>query len=321
MLQMTRMKRAFHVLGVIAALVASGAFIAYVISALQGHDLSVYGTPRALVGIILAALVYGAGVPLLALAWREMLCGVGVSKHWRELVAIIGTTQIAKYVPGNIGQYLGRAAVSFANGIPAQAFAITLVLETLLVVVAALAVGVGTAVFSTIGLDLVRSKLWQLSVILILAAGIAGGLLMFRELAPQLLRRVAPRHASLLGNQILPPRNRLVRAFILYCLANLCVGSGLVILAHWLLPDSEHATALLVGCSALAWVVGFATPGAPAGLGVREGLLLLMLGPVFTPALAGILIIALRLATTLGDVLWFLAGLLLMPRRHPVASP
>lgn len=316
------MKHRTHVLGVIAALVASGAFIAYVVSALKGHDLQVYVTPRALVGIVLAALVYDAGVPLLAFAWREMLCGLGISKHWRELLAIIGTTQIAKYVPGNIGQYVGRAAMSFAHGIPSQAFAVTLVLETLLVVVAALAVGISTAVFSPVGLELVRSKAWQISTILIMAAAIGAGLLMFREIAPRLLRRLAPQHANFLGNQILPPRNRVVRAFMLYCVANFCVGFGLVILAHCLLPNAEHPTALLVGCSALAWVVGFSTPGAPAGLGVREALLLLMLGPVFTPALAGVLIIALRLATTLGDVLWFLAGLLMLPRwRVSTPSP
>jgi hypothetical protein len=315
------MKRRIHVLGVIAALVASGAFIAYVASALRGHDLSVYGTPRAVAGIILAALVYGAGVPLLALAWREMLLGLGVPKHRRELVAIIGTTQIAKYVPGNIGQYLGRAAMSLAHDIPPPALAVTLVLETLLVVAAAVIVGVGTAMFSTVGLELVHSNAWQISVILIMITAVAAGLLMFRDFAPRLLRRFAPRHASLLSSQILPPRNRIVRAFVLYCVANLCVGFGLVLLTYWLLPDAKHATAFMVGCSALAWVVGFATPGAPAGLGVREGLLLLMLGPVFTPALAGVLIIALRLATTLGDVLWFFAGLMLLPKRLPAPTP
>lgn len=211
--------------------------------------------------------------------------------------------------------------MSFACGIPPRAFAVTLVLETLLVVAAALIVGVGTAMFSTVGLELVRSKAWQLSVVLIMIAVAAGGLLMLRVLAPRLLRRFAPRHANLLGNQILPPRKRIVRAFGIYCVANLGVGSGLVVLAHWLLPHAGHATALLIGCSTLAWVVGFATPGAPAGLGVREGLLLLMLGPVFTPALAGILIIALRLATTLGDVLWFFVGLMLLPKRLPAPSP
>lgn len=315
------MKRRYHVAGVIAALLISAAFIAYVARALHGRDLSIYASPRALIGIVLAASMYGLGVPLLALAWREMLRGLGVSKSWRELTAILGMTQIAKYVPGNVGQYVGRAAMSFGRGIPTRAFAVTLVLETLLLIAAALSVGVSTGLMSSVGLEVLQSKGWQLAAILMLVAAIAGSLVVFRRMAPRLLKRIAPQHAHLLEGQLLPDRACMALAFGLYCLTNLCIGFGLVLLARWLLPQgSASANWLLLACFALAWVVGFATPGAPAGLGVREGLLLVMLGPVFTPALASILIIALRLATTLGDLAWFLGGYLLLPKYVPSSS-
>ncbi len=153
-----------------------------------------------------------------------------------------------------------------------------------------------------------------------LAAAIIG-LVLFRTLAPRLLRRFAPQHAHLFDSNLLPPRLTVVRAFLLYCATYCVVGIGIIALAHLLLPSQPHDNWLLVASFALAWVVGFATPGAPAGLGVREGLLLLMLGPVYTPALAGILIIALRLATTLGDVINFVVGLILLPRnRQPTPS-
>jgi uncharacterized membrane protein YbhN (UPF0104 family) len=67
-------------------------------------------------------------------------------------------------------------------------------------------------------------------------------------------------------------------------------------------------------------VVGFVTPGAPGGLGVREGLMLLMLAPVYSTASAGILVIALRIATTLGDVLILIMGMLLLPRNRSIPS-
>jgi len=67
-------------------------------------------------------------------------------------------------------------------------------------------------------------------------------------------------------------------------------------------------------------VVGFVTPGAPGGLGVREGLMLLMLAPVYSTASSAILVIALRIATTLGDVLILMGGIVMLPRNRGVPS-
>src|SRR6185437_10148319 len=71
-------------------------------------------------------------------------------------------------------------------------------------------------------------------------------------------------------------------------------GRGLVLLAHFLLPGATQDDLLLIAAFSLAWVVGFVTPGAPGGLGVREALLLLMLAPAYSAASASILVIALR---------------------------
>jgi hypothetical protein len=48
--------------------------------------------------------------------------------------------------------------------------------------------------------------------------------------------------------------------------------------------------------------------------------MLLMLAPVFTVASASVLVIALRIATTLGDVLILTCGFLVLPRRSDVSS-
>jgi hypothetical protein len=98
------------------------------------------------------------------------------------------------------------------------------------------------------------------------------------------------------------------------------MGIGLILLSHFLLPDAPPDYWLLIAVFALAWVVGFVTPGAPGGLGVREGLMLLMLAPVFSAASASVLVIALRIATTLGDVLILITGFLLLPKRHDPPS-
>lgn len=311
------MRRRYHALGLFAGVLVSAAFVWYVAHSLHGRDLSAYATPRAFAGIGAAAIFYSLSMSLSGLAWRGLLRGLGVVKTWRELTAIIATTQIAKYLPGNVGQYVGRAAMSLSRGIGTRAFATTVVIEVLLSMAAAISIGLAMGLLSSVGLVLIPAdKGHAIAIILILLVAIIASLYLFRAFAPRLLRRIAPQHAHVLDDGILPPRTMVLHAFISYCGMYFVVGIGFVILAHLLLPGSAHDNPLLIASFALAWVVGFVTPGAPAGLGVREGLLLLLLSSVYSPALAGILIIALRLATTLGDALSFVAGLILLPRRE-----
>jgi hypothetical protein len=308
-------KRIYRTLGLLVVLAVTALFILYVVRSLRGHDLSVYATPRSALGIVLAALIWPIAALPLALAWRTMLGGVGTKKHWRELYGVMGISQFAKYIPGHVAQYAGRVGMSLARGIPARALAATLILETLLMIAAALAVGVGTGIFSNVGLGLVLHHGSQLAVVAALVALAIAGLFVLRRLAPPLLQRLAPKYAPPLDGSLLPPTIDLVRAFVLYCVMYLMTGASSIVLAGFLLPSAPQDYWLLVASLTLAWAVGFVTPGAPAGFGVREGLLLLMLTPAYTAASASILIIALRIVTTLGDVFILGSGLILLPKR------
>jgi uncharacterized membrane protein YbhN (UPF0104 family) len=131
-----------------------------------------------------------------------------------------------------------------------------------------------------------------------------------------LLKRFAPKYAPALDDTLLPPEKTLARAFAMYCSMYVVMGAGLILLSHFLLASTSPDYWLLIAVFALAWVVGFMTPGAPGGLGVREGLMLLMLAPTYTPSSASALVIALRIATTLGDVLVFCIGMALLPKHN-----
>ena len=310
----------YRTAGFVAALIVTVLFVWYVVRALRGQDLSAYATPHAALGIVLCALLWSCGAPLLALAWHGLLAGIGVSKPRRELFGIIGITQFAKYVPGNVAQYIGRAGMSLVRGIAPRPLAVTMLLETLLVIAAAVVMGVGTGALSDVGLTVVHLHDAQLALIAALVALVIAGLLLLRRVAPPLLRRFAPKYASVLDGALLPPRLRLAQAFALYCGMYVCMGIGLILLTRFLMPGAPHDYWLLIAVFALAWVVGFVTPGAPGGMGVREGLMLLMLAPIYPAATASVLIVALRIATTLGDVLILAIGFLVLPGRSHVSS-
>jgi glycosyltransferase 2 family protein len=316
------LKRLYRPLGYTAVLIVTALFVWYVMRSLRGHDLSAYATPRAALGIVLAAILWSCGVPLLAIAWRGMLASVDVRKPLRELFAILGITQFAKYVPGNVAQYVGRVGMSLARGIPARPLAVTLILETLLIIAAAAATCATAGALSNIGLDALRAHGRQLALVTALVVFVIIGLLTLRLAAPAFLRRFAPKYAPALEGTQLPAQSSLALAFILYCAVYFCTGVGLILLAGLLLPEAPHDYWLLVAIFALAWVVGFVTPGAPGGLGVREALMVLMLAPLYTAASASVLVIAFRIATTLGDALTLVVGLAMLPRtlKTPSAS-
>jgi uncharacterized membrane protein YbhN (UPF0104 family) len=80
--------------------------------------------------------------------------------------------------------------------------------------------------------------------------------------------------------------------------------------------------ALTIGAFAGAWATGFLFVVAPAGAGVREGVLVLALSTVIPVSAATLAALVSRLLVTVGDLLWAGAGVLLSASaaRQPVAS-
>jgi len=62
----------------------------------------------------------------------------------------------------------------------------------------------------------------------------------------------------------------------------------------------------IVGLYLLSWLVGFLTPGAPSGLGIREFILLMFMGNVLNPEILLSAIIMHRALQIVGDVIAFI---------------
>src|SRR5687768_12327760 len=78
------------------------------------------------------------------------------------------------------------------------------------------------------------------------------------------------------------------------------------------------------GWFALAWALGYVTPGAPAGLGLREAVLAIGLSPVLGEAQAFALALAYRLVTVAADAVLALAGFAMLrgvPARESAQAP
>jgi uncharacterized membrane protein YbhN (UPF0104 family) len=193
------------------------------------------------------------------------------------------TSQLAKYVPGNIFQFAGRQAIGVAAGIGNGPLAKSTALEL------AFLIG-GGVLFSPLVLPL-------------FVGHAAEGAEAFAAAAFVALTLLAIWLAARLGGPELGAAARRYLAFL--------AVSGIVFAATYGIAGGELSGSLLLpitGAYVLAWLAGLVTPGAPAGIGVREAVLLFLLSGIGSPPVILLAVVVGRAMTVLGDFVFYLAG-------------
>jgi hypothetical protein len=223
------------------------------------------------------------------------------------------TTQIAKYLPGNVGHYAGRVVLSMQRGYPAPSVALSMTVElVLLIAIAALFSlpmlrTLAQRLVSTWGNAAVTGVLTMLLLLMALlgavtfvaksrwSAGAHGWVATLRAVVgrPTALARLAL--AALL----------LASSIALSCISLLLLDRTP---GYFRLPDLLTVVSLY----SVAWIAGVLTPGVPAGLGVREAILVEGLRPLLGATEAVTCTLLFRVLTTLADAIVFGIGMLLL---------
>lgn len=231
-----------------------------------------------------AAVAYAMAGLLLAAAWRELLCQMDVHAKRLWAVKVYGISQLAKYVPGNIFQFAGRQALGMAGGAPGWVLAKSTIWELGLLALAGLTYG---------GLALPLVFGWPVA--------LGGGIFFVTVVVV----------AWMLGRGFSRVH---IRPWILYLLFH-GVSSLLFI---WLLISVAPERAPALGSWApigaayiVAWLAGLVTPGAPAGVGVRELVLMFLMHGQVPEADLLLAVVVGRIVTVGGDAIFFLGSSLL----------
>jgi uncharacterized membrane protein YbhN (UPF0104 family) len=262
------------------------------------------------ISMIIALTMYVATYSLTAYAWN---CSLRVLRHpipYRIALRILALSQIAKYLPGNIGHHVGRVMLAKRAGISTDTILGSMILDTLSVLVAA---GITSLWVIRLSIQVIRSQgavithafvlMTAAGLILISAASLLPATRLFLSHQVRHLRHLMRmRNVPLLG-----------KALIANAGSFLIGGTGLYLLCVAFSQNAPLSAIYLEVTSiyAAAWLLGFLIPGAPAGLGVREMALLLGLSPLFGNEAATAAAAVLRIITTMGDGLVFAAGLVL----------
>lgn len=278
------LKRALHWAGSALALLG----IAFVALRLRDYgaelDFSRFDTGRWSV-VAGFALIYGLANLMLSLAWWNLLEQFGASVSRRWAIKTYGISQLAKYVPGNIFHLAGRQAMGMAAGVSGWALAKSSVWELGLI-------SFSGAVFGLLALPLLMPDLPEMISVGMFATVIVMAATLFWRYAGLPVAHAFGWHVSFLAISGL-------------------LFTGLIALQGGMLGISGFKWLLLCGAYVLAWLIGLVTPGAPAGVGVRELVLLFLLKGEISEAELVLVVLLGRMVTVGGDVLIYIISLLM----------
>ena len=241
--------------------------------------------------ILASILVVFASYAVLIEAWRRVVLSMGERLPFATAARIWFLASLGKYVPGKVWALAGAAVLAKRAGVePSAAVAGAVVLQLL-------ALASGAAVVALTARDAFQSVGQGAEPVL--AAVILLSILGVAALTSQsLLDRVG---------RLLPsswPRLRAIRpvvlasAFLANAAAWAAYGVALLMLARGLLPDAGLTLAQSIGVFTCSYLVGFLALFAPAGLGPRESVFLLMLAGEIGLKPAAALALASRLLLT-----------------------
>jgi len=238
--------------------------------------------------ISMLAVIYGAANVFLALAWWHLLSFFDVKVERKWALKAYGLSQMAKYVPGNICHLAGRQAIGMAVGLPARVLAKSALWELGLI-------ALSCVFFAILALPLLWSQL---------PGWLSFGIFLLALLAVSVLLR------RLLSFSVCDA----LFWQIIYLAVSGMVFIGILTVVVPSVAEIPGFSALC-GAYVLAWLAGLVTPGAPAGVGVRELVLLFLLGGRIAEADLLLAVVLGRVVTVGGDLFYFIVATFLKLRR------
>ncbi|MDX6696893.1 MAG: glycosyltransferase 2 family protein [Solirubrobacteraceae bacterium] len=246
-------------------------------------------------GPVAAALALAAaGTAATMLAWRAVLADLGSPLRTRPAARFFFVAQLGKYLPGGVWPFLTHMELGRELRLPRHRTATALALTLGLSLLTALLVAAAT--LSLVGGDRARDYAPLLLAVPVLAL----------SLRPRTVQRVLDWTLRRLGREslervptwrgVLSAAGWLVAAWALY-------GAHTWVLARHLGGTADELPALGTGAFALSWALGLIVVFAPAGVGVREAVLVALLSASLGSAGATTLAVASRLLLVAADVL------------------
>ena len=290
-------KTIYKILNYIIVALIIAFLLKYLISNWQKIDQ--YNFDLNILLLVLSVFGYSLVLVLLSLVWRKIIGTIdGEHKISRlEGTKIYMLSEFGKYLPGNIWGILGRIYLGNQSGISKRTLLVASSMDTLLSPIASLLVGT-LALFAYLGQN--SSPLYIISLFVL----IAGALF----LHPKIMYPCFNLILKMFGKTEIEKRYQLgygqIARLCLYYIV-VAVGGSLcfVVFIASLTPLASADIFVLIAAYCLSKALGTVAPFAPSGLGVREGVMSLILNVGTLVSISVFISFAARIWSTVAEVM------------------
>lgn len=262
--------------------------------------------------ISLGSVFYGLNCFLLVVAWKKLLGWSGQEGMVFSLCYVIyARTQLAKYIPGNVFQFASRHLAGRQAGFRDKPMVTAAVYEIVSLLLASSAI----ALFGIVFLGFESGNIPIAGVFAVFLCMLLFPFLVFKSPLGAKLH-VAEKNMRDIFSGLVP----VCLLHLLFCLVAGGILLGIVTFVYQFKGMDIHRVGIVISVFAISWIAGFLTPGAPAGLGVREAIMVVSLAGLIGESKSLYVALAFRIITSMGDFLFFLSSLAVDAKMRPLSS-
>jgi len=251
--------------------------------------------------LVLSYLCLFLSFILSTVIWINLLKGMSVNIGLFKAMKSIALSQVGRYAPGRIWSFVGRTELGKNEAIPRTASSLGLILETELQIISSSLVFLIAFAFSY--------QHW--------GASLSGSLYLVLTLIPIELLVLHPKVTRVLYQPLFRLFKRelpsitlsyglLLYYTLLYAVSWGIGGMGFFLLAKGVYPIPWSLFIPIAGSYPVAWLIGFISLITPSGIGIREGVLVVLLSPLLSAPMSVALSLLARVWTTTYEGICFL---------------
>ncbi len=250
-----------------------------------------------IVRLVPVLLIYTIQIILSYLPWSNIIkCLTGEGVPRLKSCAVFVKSNIMKYIPGNLFQYVGRTELAqMSENINVTTIVVSVVIETGATVLAAFLIGiVGVSSYT---ISLIRENRLIFVLLIVVFTAVLFLLSFFREKLDNYKKRkniIVTK--KLLGGFFV--------ALVFYIITLIIDGLMLIYIMQMISDQNCFAyTKTICGAYGISWLAGYIIPGASGGIGIREALLVVLLRESMSISVITMAALILRLINILSDLM------------------
>lgn len=287
-------KKVTTYIGIILSIIILGFMLSELIK--NFSDIKIYLKSIDVSIFILSIIIYSCAFLITGYNWAYILSKLDPCQSIIEYMHIHVIASLSRYIPGGFWNILGKGYLCSKSKVNKTATTVSIILEYVFLLISS-----GLFIF-IYGIVFINNKKFANYNI------IAIGVIILIIVMPFGVRLGSKMVSKLLKMECTtkPLSNKYIYlVFFEYVLSWIVTGIGLVVLVKSFEELEFIQEIYLVLSYPISWVIGFVSP-SPNGMGVREGILKILLGDAFDYNLIILMVLVTRIWTILGEILAFI---------------